>query len=678
MKAQPRIQARQVLPWVVGTAFLVVAMLASWRIVALRDNTIAREKEELQTFLSDQVASWEDELIDDLNDAVDAVAQEPRGLKQRQARFRKRNPWFSALYVWQTRERAKGPNRPGRDAAFLFPVPRWEPVDRVVQNTRCLVRARWMAQDPSIDPIQVAAAYEVGCRDEGMAVRLFAANEAAYLLDGTGQLHLALQALEATGLPDALTVGEAAAQQVPPHVLATHRAMRGEMLIKLGQEQAGLDMLYRTGLEITSLDAPDAGSTLYLVAFPILDNLRRHGRLEEAERLHALQLRAARRLAAYREIAERILPREARSGEKPRFIFDQYSDNPYLLFYGWSNDLGVALQLEQKVLLDEFLDDRRIRGRKRLITITDASGAYVAGARRGGELAMVVPFGKTLTHLRVGVRQVAVDAEVAKVDEQWLVSLVVLMVCVLLGFGALTVWVRAGMQQVELMDRQRAFTTRVTHELKTPLAGIRVMAENLEAGAFRDEGQRRDMARRIMDEADKLTQRVDEVLSVARERTIPDPVRYDVEEVMFEVIDQWGPRYEDAKVKLHAELDPTDAVKGDPVALRDAVSCLVDNALKYQREGNPEASVWLHQRQEGRWVVVEVADNGMGVPKAMRKSIFGRFVRVEGPNRGKAGGHGLGLHQVAEIVRAHKGTVTCEEGPAGGAKFVVRLPAVRG
>jgi signal transduction histidine kinase len=675
VKLKGQLQSRQVLPWVVGTAFFVVALLASWRIVALRDSTIAAEKEEMASFLADQVSAWEDELIDDLNDALEAVAMEPRGLKQRQARFRKRNPWFNALYVWQTAEKPKGPSRPGRDAAFLYPKPRWEPVDRLVQNARCVARARWMQQDPSIDPIQVAAAFEVGCREEALSVRLFAAIEAAYLLDRTGQLHLALEALESAGVPDQLTVGEGAAQQIPPHLLANYRLMRGEMHIKLGEQQTGLDLLHRTGLEITALDAPDLAPTLHLVVFPIVDYLRRHGRQQDAERLMGLHTRARNRLVAYREIAERILPRPPRSDDKSRFIYDQYSDDPYLLYYGWPNELGVALQLEQEVLLADFLDDRRIRGRKRLVTITDASGAYVAGARRGGELAMVVPFGKTLTHLRVGVRQQAVDAEIARVDEQWLASLVVLLVCVLLGFGAMTVWVRAGMKQTELMDRQRAFTTRVTHELKTPLAGIRVMAENLEAGAFRDAEQRAEMARRIMDEADKLTQRVDEVLSVARERTIPDPVLFDVEEVLFEVIDQWGPRYEDAGVRLHAELDPTDGVKGDALALRDAVSCLVDNALKYRDEGRDDPGVWLVLRQEGRWVVIEVADNGMGVPKAMRRSIFERFVRVEGPNRGKAGGHGLGLHQVWEIVRAHKGSIVCEEGNDGGARFVMRLPA---
>jgi signal transduction histidine kinase len=196
-------------------------------------------------------------------------------------------------------------------------------------------------------------------------------------------------------------------------------------------------------------------------------------------------------------------------------------------------------------------------------------------------------------------------------------------------------------------------------------------------GAFGSDDERRSMAQRIVDEADRLSARVDEVLSVARERTIPDPVPFDPEEVLFEVIDQWGPRYDASGLELAAELDPTDMVSGDPVALRDAVSCLLDNALKYRREDRDDGKVWLVLAQDGQKVRIEVTDNGLGVPKAMRKSIFERFVRVEGPNRGKAGGHGLGLHQVQEIVKAHKGQIACADGVDGGARFVIHLPAVR-
>ena len=145
-------------------------------------------------------------------------------------------------------------------------------------------------------------------------------------------------------------------------------------------------------------------------------------------------------------------------------------------------------------------------------------------------------------------------------------------------------------------------------------------------------------------------------------------------EAALAAIDQWGPRLEAAGVGFAADLHPTDEVLGDFDALRDALSCLLDNALKYRREDS-SAHVWLKLFQEGRFVELSVTDNGLGVPTDMRRSIFERFVRVEGDNRGRSGGHGLGLSQVAEIARAHRGRVVCEEGIEGGSRFVLRLPA---
>ncbi len=669
--AQPL--ARRLLPFMVGTALLITALIASWRVIGLRDLAIRQEHERLQGYLQEQVVAWEEDLIKDLDEAIEVVAQDPFRAPQRQARMRRNEAWFNALYIWRPPQ--AGPGRTARPPTMIFPIESTQEDDHVWSQP-CLQRARWMVQDPSIDPIQSAAAYEVGCASEDLLVRLVAATEAATLLDGTGQLPLAIEVLDLDGLPEGLSIPDGIQLGLPPFRVATYQVLRASLEMKLGRDQLALDRLAQVGKEITALDAPDAVPVLHYVDYPILAQLRRFQRTEDAERISAALSRAARRVVAYREIAERILVRPLREDEPGRFVYDQYSDRPFLLYYGMSSGLGVGLQLEQSTLLAHFLN-HRMRGLRRMVTITDAKGEWVAGARRGGEITVTTPFEKTLTHLRVGVREGAVEAVVERMDDQWILPVGVLIVCTALGFWALWVWERASRQQLELMSRQRAFTTRVTHELKTPLAGIRVMAENLEMGAFGSDEERRSMAQRIVDEADRLSARVDEVLAVARERTIPDPVPFDPEEVIFEVIDQWGPRYESVGLELEADMDPTELVSGDPVALRDAVSCLLDNALKYRREDRDDAKVWLGLREDGSKVIIDVADNGLGVPKTMRKSIFERFVRVEGPNRGKAGGHGLGLHQVQEIVKAHKGQIFCTDGVDGGARFVISLPAVK-
>jgi two-component system phosphate regulon sensor histidine kinase PhoR len=259
-----------------------------------------------------------------------------------------------------------------------------------------------------------------------------------------------------------------------------------------------------------------------------------------------------------------------------------------------------------------------------------------------------------------------------RLDDQWMIPMVVILMCVVLGAVALAAQIRADRQQQQLLLRQREFTTRVTHELKTPLAGIRVMAENLESGVYANPAQQREVARSIVHEADRLASRVEEILAVGKARKLPEPEPFDPEEVVLEAIDLWGPRLEHGGVTLHADLHPTDPIVGDAAAARDAVGCLLDNALKYRREGG-EPQVWLTLQQDGTEVVIEVSDNGIGVPPSMREAIFERFVRVEGPNRGMAGGHGLGLAQVREAAEAHRGSVECLESTEGGARFVLRL-----
>ena len=476
-----------------------------------------------------------------------------------------------------------------------------------------------------------------------------------------------------------LTLRGAAAQGIDPFRVVAWRTLAMQDLLKLNRTDLALDLGVRLGDQIAEMDAPDLPAIRDHLR-QIVDSLTQNGRMVDAARFAEVEARLDRRAHAYEEVARRLSgePPPGPNAESGRFVYDVYSDQPFLLYYGWSNGYGAAVALEQDPLIDEFLATR-MHNLARYVTVTEArTDRWVAGARGGGRCEIEVPFTSTLTNLRVCVRQAMVDSATASVSEQWYLPLFVLVGCVVVGLGGLYMVDRATLHEVELLSRQRAFSTRVTHELKTPLAGIKVMAENLEAGAFRDEAQRREMAHRIVAEADNLTKRVDEVLNAARRRTIPKPEAVDPEEVLYQVLDEWGPRLNDAGVTLHAEdLEATDPVLGDGNALRDAVACLLDNALKYRKEGRTDSAVWLSLAQNGRTIEITVTDNGIGVPKAMRKKVFDRFVRVEGPHRGKSGGHGLGLHQVREIAAAHKGGVTCGDGIDGGAEFTIRLPALR-
>ena len=115
----------------------------------------------------------------------------------------------------------------------------------------------------------------------------------------------------------------------------------------------------------------------------------------------------------------------------------------------------------------------------------DASNRWVAGADVPAEKVDIrVSFSKTLTHLTVGLTTEFTESRMTGFNDQWIVPLIITTFCVILGFLALFAQHKANRRLHDLMTRQREFTTRVTHELKTPIAGIRIMAENLESGVY--------------------------------------------------------------------------------------------------------------------------------------------------------------------------------------------------
>jgi signal transduction histidine kinase len=669
-------------------AFAVIQVLASTQ----RELQVAQIREELEHALHDGVATWERELYVRLGDALEDLLEHPEQAADLQARLRRKHPWFSALYVWR-------PAKPGArsrrgDGDLLFPPSATSEDPRALLAAPCLRPLREV-NALALDPSLLARAILTNCRLEPAPIRLYAASEAANLMESVEAWPEALAALRSVALPAELSLGQAAASGIAPFRLAANRTHEARLESLLGRNDLALAQLYQIGLDVVSLDAPDAAPTLQFVEWPILRELEHHGRDDQARRLRALVGLSTRRVAAWREVQEKLVTASPESGPlvSHRLVRDQFSDDPYLLYYGWHADgrRGAALQLEDKPLLREVLAHPALSAFRAHVAIYRGQ-AFLDGARRGGALALSVPLGQTFPELQIGLRASALTERTSRIEDVFRNLFVVSLVfpfASLIAFVALWAQVqaqqaqlraaadeaRAQEEQRRLLQRQRDFSTRVTHELKTPLAGIKVMAENLEMGAYRDQTHLADLAGRILQEADRLTQRIDEVLALTRERRVPDPRPVDIEEALLDAVEPWEPRYQAANLTLEVDLAPTSPVLGDAQALRDAVSCLLDNALKYRRPDGERGQVALRARQAGRRVQIVVEDDGLGVPVEMREAIFQRFVRVEGPNRGLAGGHGLGLAQVAEIVEQHRGTVRCEASAWGGARFVLDLPA---
>jgi two-component system sensor histidine kinase SenX3 len=224
---------------------------------------------------------------------------------------------------------------------------------------------------------------------------------------------------------------------------------------------------------------------------------------------------------------------------------------------------------------------------------------------------------------------------------------------------------------------RRDFLENVSHELKTPVGGLSLLAEAL-LGASDDPEAVRRFASRMQVESQRLTRLVQEIVDLSRLQvadTLKAPQLVDVGSVVAEAVDRCRVRATAQQAELRVETSPgaVDAhVYGDADLLVTAVTNLVDNALAYSTPGSP---VGIRTSRDGRLVSVAVADQGVGIAEAEQSRIFERFYRVDPARSRSTGGTGLGLAVVKHVCANHGGEVVVRSESGVGSTFTVRLPA---
>jgi signal transduction histidine kinase len=220
--------------------------------------------------------------------------------------------------------------------------------------------------------------------------------------------------------------------------------------------------------------------------------------------------------------------------------------------------------------------------------------------------------------------------------------------------------------QKSLLVSHKSLLANASHELRSPLARIRMGLELMGEGA--GSAQRAEISRSI----NELDQLIDEILLASR----LDARQADAEP--FETLDLTGLAAEEC-ARVQADLGTTGqthslTVQGSARLLRRLIRNLLENARRY---GTGEISLELSQSGMGtrESVVIRVNDRGPGVPVDQRERIFEPFYRLPGASE-REGGVGLGLALVKSITERHGGTVRCEDRPGGGASFVVELPVL--
>ena len=232
------------------------------------------------------------------------------------------------------------------------------------------------------------------------------------------------------------------------------------------------------------------------------------------------------------------------------------------------------------------------------------------------------------------------------------------------------------LREIRRNEQHDAFLNAVTHELKTPIASIRLYLETLK-GREIDDVKRREFYDVMLLDSDRLLGTVDQVLLASRTREKQRSVNIadvDLAELISDAAEIVRRRHHlnEAAIRLSPAENMT--VRGDREELQTVFSNLLDNAVKYSG-GEPKISVKL--RSAGRRAEVYIKDSGVGIARADLKRVFKRFYRVQNSNGTSVKGTGLGLAIVRDIVEKYGGTVGVEsKGPGKGSTFYVRLPKV--
>jgi two-component system sensor histidine kinase SenX3 len=222
---------------------------------------------------------------------------------------------------------------------------------------------------------------------------------------------------------------------------------------------------------------------------------------------------------------------------------------------------------------------------------------------------------------------------------------------------------------------RRDFVANVSHELKTPIGALALLAETMAAGG--DPAVMHQLAERVLREADRLAQIVDDLLDLSLIEAQEAPTREPtpVATIVAEAVERVKAQAEAAGIPLLAgEIAPELVVSCDHRQLVSALTNLFDNAVKYSDAGRPiECTVTAPEGAMPR-VSITVRDHGPGIPSRELERVFERFYRVDRARSRATGGTGLGLAIVRHVAHAHGGEVTVESIEGEGSAFTLTLP----
>jgi signal transduction histidine kinase len=229
-------------------------------------------------------------------------------------------------------------------------------------------------------------------------------------------------------------------------------------------------------------------------------------------------------------------------------------------------------------------------------------------------------------------------------------------------------------REIRRNEQHNAFINAVTHELKTPVASIRLYLQTLQSRPV-DEAKRQEFYRTMLNDSDRLLGTIEQILRTGRIGVASRRLnlsRFDLRLLVEDSLDRIRKLHSLPGTAIAYEPGAPVEFVGDEDEIRAAVSNLIDNAVKYSGK---DVHIGIRIVEENGRVTVRVQDRGPGIPKHELKQIFKRFYRVPGPLASTVKGTGLGLFIVRSVARQHGGRVWAEsEGPGRGSTFILEFP----
>jgi two-component system sensor histidine kinase SenX3 len=300
--------------------------------------------------------------------------------------------------------------------------------------------------------------------------------------------------------------------------------------------------------------------------------------------------------------------------------------------------------------------------------------------RRRGAIAFYITLGICLVGLAVALNVGWIIVNVTERRIAMLVAGVIFFAVIIAGIVLNTIFL---VREIRRNERQDSFLNAVTHELKTPIASIRLYLDTLQRRPL-EEPQRQEFYTRMREDNDRLLATVEQVLRAGEagakglQRNGKGRLPVDIRVLIRACLDETVRRHHlaDDAVKMEDETAGGDlAVNGDAEGLRTAILNVLDNAVKYS-PGGVHITAELNTVRRG-FVMLRFTDTGMGIPPGQLGRVFHRFYRVGGSASAKVKGTGLGLFIVRAIARQHGGDVTAQSyGEGRGTTITMQLPLI--